>query len=210
MLIIPEMREILIEKAREIISCDDPSHDINHPLRVLKTAEYIVKYEGGDLEVIIPAALLHDAVNHPKNDPRSRYSADESAIVARDILKQFPNYDPTKIIKVEEAIVEHSYTNGIKPKSLESKIIQDADRLEATGVISIMRTFSSAGQMKREFYNPKDPFCEQREPGNYAIDLFYKRLLKVGDQMNTKTAKRLAEKRTEFLYSFLEQLKDEI
>jgi len=210
MVIIPEMKKILIEKAKEIINCDDPSHDIYHTLRVLNNAEYIAKYEGGDLEVIIPSALLHDAVNHPKNDPRSRYSANESAIVAREILKQFPGYDPAKIIKVEESIIEHSYSNGIRPKSLESKIIQDADRLEATGAISIMRTFSSTGQMKRAFYNPEDPFCEQREPGNYALDLFYKRLLKVGDQMNTKTAKRLAEKRTKFLYSFLEQLKDEI
>jgi uncharacterized protein len=209
-LIIPEMRETLIEKARELIDCDDPSHDINHTFRVLKTAEYISKYEDGDLEVIIPAALFHDAVNHPKNDPKSYYSADESAIVARDILSNFPGYNPEKIIKVEQAIIEHSYSKGIKPKSLDSKIVQDADRLEATGAVSIMRTFSSAGQMNLEFYNSKDPFCKQRKPGNYALDLFYKRLLKVGDMMNTTTAKKLAEKRTKFLYSFLEQLKNEI
>ena len=204
------MRLSLIGKAREIIDCDDPSHDLNHTLRVLNTAEHISKYEGGDLEVIIPAALFHDAINHPKNDPKSNYSADESAIVARDILITFPGYDPEKIVKVEQAIIEHSYNKGIKPQILESMIVQDADRLDATGAVSIMRTFSSAGQMNMEFYNSKDPFCEQRKPGNYALDLFYKRLLKVGDLMNTKTAKTLAEKRTDFLYSFLEQLRDEI
>jgi len=204
------MRKALIQKAKEIINCDDPSHDINHTLRVLNTSEHIAKYEGGDLEVIIPAALLHDSVNHPKNDPKSDYSADESAIVARGILQKFPSYDIKKIPQVEQAIVEHSYSKGIKPDLLESMIVQDADRLEAVGAISIMRTFSSAGQMKMEFYNVNDPFCEQREPGSYALDLFYKRLLKVKDLMNTKTAEKLAEKRTEFLYSFLEQLKDEI
>src|SRR3989338_4818657 len=117
-----------------------------------------------------------------------------------------------KSARVEKAIVEHSYCNGIRPESLDSKIVQDADRLEATGAIAIMRTFCSAGQMRRKFYNMEDPFCEQREPDNYAyaVDLFYKRLLKVQELMNTKTAKRLAEKRTRYLYGFLEQLRDEI
>ena len=90
--------------------------------------------------------------------------------------------------------------------------MQDADRLEATGAIAIMRTFCSTGQMKRKFYNPEDPFCRNHEPDplNYAIDLFYKRLLKVKDLMNTKTAIELAEKRTEFLRQFIIQLEKEI
>ncbi|MBU0459730.1 MAG: HD domain-containing protein [Nanoarchaeota archaeon] len=205
-----DLRDRLIEEARKIIVDDDPSHDLDHALRVLVNAEHIAQFEGGDLEVIVPAALFHDAINYPKDDPRAKYAAEESARVVRGILETFPDYSREKIARVEIVIVEHSYSNGIKPESLDSKIVQDADRLEATGAISIMRTFCSTGQMKRKFYHQKDPFCEQREPSNYAVDLFYKRLLKVRDLMNTETAKSLAEKRTRFLYDFLEQLREEI
>lgn len=206
------LRKRLIEEAEEIISNNDPSHDLGHALRVLGNAQYIAQFEGGDFEVIIPAALFHDVINYPKDAPKAKYAAEESARVVRGILEKLPDYSREKIARVEKAIVEHSYSNGIRPESLDSKIVQDADRLEATGAIAIMRTFCSTGQMRRKFYNPEDPFCEQREPDSlfYAVDLFYKRLLKVKDSMNTETAKRLAEKRTRFLYDFLEQLKEEI
>jgi uncharacterized protein len=206
------LRKRLIEEARRTISNDDPSHDIDHALRVLANAEHISSFEGGNLKVIIPAALLHDAVNYQKDDPKSENAAEESAKVARRILESFPQYNENEIMRVEEAVAEHPYDGGIKPKSPESKILQDADRLEATGAIAIMRTFCSTGQMKRRFYNPNDPFCEKRKPDSllYALDLFYKRLVKVGSSMNTETARKLAEERTRFTYAFLEQLKDEL
>lgn len=206
------LRKRLIDEARRVISDNDPSHDLGHALRVLSNAEYIVRFEGGDLEVIIPAALFHDAANYQKDDPRAKYAPEESIRVVRKILERLSDYHREKIARVEKVIIEHSYSNGIKPESLDSKIMQDADRLEATGAIAIMRTFCSTGQMRRKFYNPEDPFCEQREPNSlfYAVDLFYRRLLRVKDSMNTETAKKLAEKRTRFLYNFLEQLREEI
>ncbi len=205
------LRKGLIAEAGKVISDSDPSHDLSHALRVLGNAEYIARLEGGDLEVIIPAALFHDAVTYPKNDPRTKYATKESARVVRGILESLPDYDTEKISRVEKAIIEHSYSSGIKPESLDSKIVQDADRLEATGAIAIMRTFCSTGQMKRKFYSQEDPFCVQREPNCFfAVDLFYKRLLKVKDLMNTETAKILAENRTRYLYTFLQQLKEEI
>jgi uncharacterized protein len=207
-----KMRNEMINLARKHISEIDPSHDLGHSIRVLKNAEYISKYEGGDLEVIIPAALFHDVINYAKDDVRSKFAANESAKVTRDILERFFDCDDSKISRVETAIIEHSFSSGIIPESLDSKIIQDSDRLEATGALSVMRTFSSTGQMKRQFYDFEDPFCLTRKPDShkYAIDLFYKRLLKVKDLMNTETARQLAEKRTVFLYAFLDQLKDEI
>lgn len=207
-----ELKEKLIAKAKEVISCEDPSHDVYHALRVLANAEYIAKFEGGDLEVIIPAALFHDAVNYRKDNPRSKYAADESAKVAQEILRGVEGFDRNKIPLVCRVIIEHSYGKGIKPELLESKIVQDADRLEVTGAIAIMRTFCSSGQMRRRFYNPIDPFCENRSPEslNYAVDLFYSRLLIVKDLMNTSTAKELAIVRTNFLNVFLEQLRSEI
>ncbi len=210
------LRERLIETARAVVTTDDPSHDINHVMRVMQMAEKLAAIEGGDLDIIIPGALFHDVVNHPKDDPRALHAADESAILARTLLEKISDYPHEKIAHVEEAIIDHSFTKGIIPKKIEAQIVQDADRLEATGAISIMRTFASSGQMKRPFYHPDDPFCERRDHETldnvvkYGLDLFYKRLLKVGDMMNTKTAKKIAASRTEFLRTFLEQLKKEL
>ncbi len=200
----------MIDIAEKILSKEDPAHDINHALRVLKNAEEITAIEGGDLDIIIPAALFHDAIVYPKYSEKSKDSAKDSAKIAREILKDF-DYDEEKIVKVEEAIIEHSFKNK-KPERIESQIIQDADKLECTGVIGIMRTFCYTGIMKREFYDPRDPFCENREPDSmlYAMDLFFNRLLVVKNMMNTLTGKRIAIERTKVLQDFLEHAKGEI
>jgi uncharacterized protein len=204
------MKQKMIEIAENIISKKDPAHDINHALRVLKNAEEIAIIEGGDLDVIIPAALFHDAIVYPKNSKKSKDSAKDSAKVARKILEEL-GYNEEKILKVEAAIEFHSFSNGM-PKDIESQIIQDADKLECTGTIGIMRTFCYTGIMKREFYSNKDPFCEQRKPVSmmYAMDLFFNRLLITKDKMNTLTGRKIAEKRTKFLRKFLEHARMEI
>ncbi len=206
------VRQQLIEIAKENISNDDVSHDIEHTMRVLSNAERIAKEENGDLDIIIPAALFHDLIVYPKDHPDRAKSQEESAEAAEKILKNFPYFSQEKIDKIKTCILECSFSKGIIPETLESKILQDADWLEATGAISIMRTYSSTGQMKRPFYNNDDPFCEHREPNanNYALDLFYERLLKVGERMHTATAKKIAERRTAFLYDFLKELKLEL
>lgn len=175
-------------------------------------AERIARAEGGDLDVIVPAALFHDLVNYPKNDPRAAEAADESAALADQLLSEIVEYPREKGARVREAIVSHSFRKGITPTSIEAQIVQDADRLEATGAIAIMRTFASTGQMKRQFYHPEDPFCSGRapEPLSYALDLFYDRLLRVEERMNTKTAKRIARGRTQFLKKFLAQFEKEL
>lgn len=206
------LRARLLDEARARVSHEDPSHDIGHLVRVLQMAERLAAREGGDIDIIVPAALFHDLVNYPKNDPRSAHAADESAALAEKFLTQVLEYPHEKIARVREAIVSHSFRKGMTPTSLEAQIVQDADRLEATGAIAIMRTFASTGQMKRQFYHPEDPFCAARapEPLSYALDLFYDRLLKVEGRMNTKTAKRIARGRTKFLEKFLKQFEKEL
>lgn len=207
-----KLRNELIEEAKKRISSNDPSHDIEHALRCLSIAERIAKDEKADLEIIIPAALFHDVVIYPKNDPRSKYASDESAELAKKILNNIKDYPKNKIDKVFIAIKQCSFSKGIMPDILEAKILQDADKLEATGAISIMRTFSSTGLMQRPFYHPEDPFCKNREPDshNFAIDLFYTRLLKVEALMHTKMGRKIAKRRTIFLKVFLDELKKEL
>lgn len=207
-----DLREKLILIAREKIGDDDPSHDFNHAMRVLKNAEYIAKKEKADLDIIIPAALFHDIIVYRKSGPKSHLSSDHSAELAEVLLLKIKEYPKKKIQKVKLCIVECSFSKGIIPNLLESKIIQDSDLLESTGIISIMRTFASSGSMQRPFYNEKDPFCKNREPNakEYALDLFYARLLKVESRIHTKTAKKIAKKRTKFLYVFLNEFEKEL
>lgn len=206
------LKEQLIAIAKKKIMTHDRSHDFEHALRVLNNALQIAKREGGDLDVIVPAALFHDIVCYQKHHPKSKFSADESAKIAKEILKKIEEFPKEKIENVCIAIKQCSFSKGITPKLLEAKILQDADGLEATGAISIMRTFSSTGQMKRPFYHPEDPFCKNRKPDSskQAIDLFYSRLLVVKDRMHTKHAKKLANRRTKFLETFLKELELEL
>ena len=207
-----KLREKLINIAQREIPNDDVTHDFQHAFRVLSNAEQIVETEGGDLDVITPAALFHDLVVYPKDHPDKDKSQEESAEGAERILSNLDNYPEEKIDKVKTCIMECSFSKNLDPSFLESAILQDADGLEATGAISIMRTYSSTGQMERPFYNPEDPFCENRKPDakKFALDLFYERLLKVSERMHTSKAKRIADRRTEFLREFLDEFKLEL
>jgi uncharacterized protein len=191
---------------------NDPSHDLGHILRVLCLAERIAAAEGGDLDVLVPAALFHDVIVYAKNDPRSRQAPDESAEVAQAALEACAEYPKEKIGAVVTAIRQCSYSRGVVAESLEGRILQDADRLEATGAIAVMRTFASSGRMGRPFFDPADPFCERRapKPSAYGLDLFYARLLVVEGGMHTATGRDLARRRTAFLRAFLEELRLEL
>lgn len=206
------MREKLIKITKEKFQDGDSAHDISHTLRVLKNAEFIGSKENGDLDIIIPSALFHDIICYTKNSEKSKDSSVESADFAASILETLTGYPKDKISKVHTSISQCSFSKGITPELLEAKILQDADRLEATGAISIMRTFASAGLMNSKLYNSEDPFCKDRNPDslNYALDLFYNRLLIVKGGMHTETSKKIAEKRTRILYDFLNALQEEL
>jgi len=205
------IEEKLIKIMKEKQTKKDPSHDFHHVLRVCKLAEKIGKKEKADLEILIPAALFHDIIVYQKNHPKSQNETDESAAYARKVLKQIKEYPQNKIEQVVVCIKQCSFSKGIAASTFESKILQDADRLEATGAISIMRTFSSGGQMNRQFYELSDPFCKKGDVAfRSGIDLFYRRLLVVEKGMNTEMAKQIAVRRTIFLKNFLAELKLEL
>lgn len=202
------LKQKLIKLTQEKQTETDPSHDFQHVLRVFNLALEIGKREKADLDVLIPAALFHDIVVYRKDHPNSKNSADESAELAKKILKNIKEYPKNKIERVVACIRQCSFSKGIKPSSLESKILQDADGLDSTGAISIMRLFSSGGQMNRQFYEPSDPLCRNGAvAGRSNMDLFYRRLLIVEKRMQTNFAKRIAKRRTLFLKKFLDELK---
>ena len=206
------LKEQLIGIAKDKMPKDDPSHDISHALRVLTISEKIATAENADFDIIVPSALFHDVISYPKNHHKRLHSSKESAEFAKRILKNIESFPKNKIGQVYESINLCSFTKGLKPDFLEGKILQDADSLEATGAVSIMRTFSSAGMMNKTFYDVSDPFCKKRKPDDskYALDLFFTRLLVVQSRLYTKTAKNIAKKRANFLKAFLKELKVEL
>lgn len=190
---------------------EDPAHDFEHVMRVYKNAQKMCKLEKANEKLVLVSALLHDIASYPKSDKRSKLSSIQSAKKSEQILK---NYDFSKeeIGIISDAIRDHSFSQNKTPASLEGKILQDADRLDALGAIGIARVFATGGSLKRPFYNIDDPFCKTRTPDDkvWTVDHFFQKLLKLESLMNTESGKAEAKKRTAMLKEFLKQLKQEI
>ena len=190
---------------------NDPAHDFDHIVRVYKNAQQIIKKEKVNEKLVLSAVLLHDIVSFPKSDKRSKNSSIESAKKAKTILKKY-DFTSDEITIVCDAISEHSFSQKKIPKTIEGKILQDADRLDALGAIGIARVFATGGSLRRPFYNLDDPFCKKRIPDDqtWTLDHFFEKLLKLEFLMNTNSGKIEAKKRTKILKDFLKQLKHEI
>ncbi|MGE5674292.1 MAG: HD domain-containing protein [Mycobacterium leprae] len=189
----------------------EPGHDLLHVLRVAENARRIAAAEHADLEVVQSAALLHELFNYPKDHPQSHLSGDICADRAAAVL-QAEGYAPEITSAICYCIRYHSFSRGVTPDTLEGKVLQDADRLDAIGAIGIARCFSTGAEMRRPFYNPADPFCQGREPNDkeWTVDHFYRKLLRIPETLHTDTARRLAAERVEFLRLFLAQMASEL
>ena len=201
----------LIKTDIKKIMHNDPAHDFDHIMRVYKNAQQIIKKEKVNETLVLSAVLLHDVVSFPKSDKHSKNSSIESAKKAKTILKKY-DFTSDEITIVCDAISEHSFSQKKIPKTIEGKILQDADRLDALGAIGIARVFATGGSLRRQFYNLDDPFCKKRIPDDkiWTLDHFFEKLLKLEFLMNTNSGKIEAKKRTNILKDFLKQLKHEI
>jgi uncharacterized protein len=190
---------------------NDSAHDFEHVMRVYKNAQKICKKEKANEKLVLSAALLHDIVSYPKSDKRSKLSSLQSAKKSKQILKKY-DFSKEEITIIYNAIRDHSFSQNKVPVTLEGKILQDADKLDALGAIGITRVFATAGSLERPFYNIDDPFCKSRTPNDkiWTVDHFYQKLLKLESLMNTKSGKVEAKIRTRVLKEFLNQLKQEI
>ncbi len=190
---------------------NDPAHDFEHTIRVYKNAQKICKKEKANEKLVLSAALLHDIVSYPKSDKRSKTSSIKSATKSKQILEKL-DFSKEEITIISDAIRDHSFSQNKIPKTLEGKILQDADRLDALGAIGIARVFATGGSLKRPFYKIDDPFCKKRIPDDktWTLDHFFQKLLKLESLMNTNSGKAEAKKRTKILKEFLNQLKQEI
>lgn len=193
---------------------EDGAHDLAHFRRVWNTAKYIAEHETeqADLLTLLTAAYFHDLVSLPKNHPDRSKSSLMSAEQTETLFKsEFPDFPMELLDGVKHAIHAHSFSANVAPTTLEAKILQDADRMEALGAIGIARTFYVSGQMSRAMFHPEDPLGEQRELDDteYALDHFQVKLLKLPELFKTTTGRQMAEEKVAFVREFMLRLDGE-
>ncbi len=202
---------LFVKKLEETDLGNDPAHDLAHFGRVVATAKAIAAEEGARLEVVVPAAWLHDLVNVPKDDPRRSQASRLSAAEASRFLRSV-GYPEEHLADIAHAIEAHSYSAGIEPTTLEARVVQDADRLDGLGAIGIARCFAVGGLLGVRFYDPEDPFAARR-PWNdreNAIDHFHVKLFKTAETLRTPAGRREGARRAEFMRQYLDRLAVEI
>lgn len=184
---------------------DSSGHDWWHIYRVTNLALRIARVEGGNLFLIEMAALLHDLDDWKLNGGTENKTL--SWLKKIDVGKNLRN-------KLQQIIEQVSFKGaGVKttPDTLEAKIVQDADRLDAIGAIGMARTFAYGGKKGRLIYHPGIPPVEHNSFEAYknasgpTINHFYEKLLLLKNLLNTRTAIEIAENRHKFMEEFLKQ-----
>lgn len=183
------------------------SHAFDHTERVYNLALKIGEKEKADLDVLKAAVLLHDVARLKEDNKEIECHAEHGAKMAEDILREM-SFPEDKIENVVHSIKVHRHSKRLIAETKEAKILQDADRLDALGAITIARMFSTGGKMNTPLYKPKIPFGKVY-PGYYSdstIHGFYSKILKITPEtFNTSLARKLAKERYEFVKKFLNQ-----
>lgn len=191
----------------------DASHDVAHFRRVWHSAQQIASGQSVDLSVVLFASYFHDLVSLPKNHPDRARSSVLSAERTRQILaRDFPLFPSARHAAVAHAIEAHSFSARIAPQTLEAKIVQDADRLEALGAIGLARVFAVSGAMNAALFDADDPFAEHRalDDKAYALDHFQTKLLRLPETMQTAKGREMAQHNADFLVHFMAKLSAEL
>ena len=201
------MINLITEYVKAHCKDDTTGHDWWHINRVVRLALYIGRKENADLYLIELSALLHDL------DDWKIAGGGENYPNARKVFKLFEvNKDTAE--KVIRIISEVSFKGAgviTTPNTIEAKVVQDADRLDAIGAIGIARTFAYGGSRQNPIHNPElnpiqhTSFTDYKTSKGTTINHFYEKLLLLKDRLNTDAAKQIAEDRHQFMEQFLNQ-----
>jgi len=206
----------LTEKLRQMA---DPYHDgmggchgPDHTERVHKTALHIGRLMEARLDVLSAAALLHDIGRRYETREQGEIChAEKGAELARDILEKL-NFPQSFIDETAHCIEAHRYRGDRNPRTLEAKILYDADKLDSIGAVGIGRAFLFAGQTGARLHNDTDVDildCKPYSKEDTAYREFKFKMSKIKDRMLTPEGKRLAEERHYFMEIFFERLERE-
>ena len=205
---------ITLEKVREWYPSYDAVHGFDHIERVYRLCEKIGPPEGADMEILLTAALLHDVTDsHPGGKGRKNHHLRSAEFAESVLIKE--NWDPRRIQAIQHCIRAHRFRKGEAPKTIEAKVLFDADKLDVIGAIGVTRALAYAFQVKQPaFSDPSKKFMESgiKEEGesHSAYHEYVFKLNKISGILITKTAKRIAEHRQAYLNNFFEVLADEM
>lgn len=190
---------------------NDPAHDLAHVRRVVANAKRLAAAEGADLDVVLPAAWLHDCVVVPKDSAQRPQASRLAAARAVEFLSEI-GYPAAHFPAIRHAIEAHSFSARIPAETLEARVVQDADRLDALGAVGIARTLMLGAAMGKPLYDEDEPLPLTRPPddGRNVIDHFYTKLLRLAEMMQTESGRREAERRTQLMRVYLAELGREI
>ena len=207
----------LTEKLRQLA---DPYHDgmggchgPDHTERVHKTVLHIGRLMGAKLDVLSGAALLHDIGRRYETREQGKIChAEKGAELARDILTKL-DLNPSFIDEIAHCVETHRYRGDKIPRTLEAKILYDADKLDSIGAVGIGRAFLFAGQTGAKLHNDSDDVdildCKPYSREDTAYREFKFKMSKIKDRMLTPEGRRLAEERHDFMEVFFERLERE-
>lgn len=200
------LRELAMQRGRDA----GPAHDGSHVERVTALAGEIARAEGADVEIATAAALLHELWNFPRDHPDRARSGD---VCAEHAARALADAGYAHLVEpVAACIRDHAWSKGVVPASLEARVLQDADRLDAIGAVGVARCFATAGELRRPFYDPFDPMCRTRAPDDrtYTLDHFYAKLLLLPERLHTPAARALAAPRVAAMRAFLDAFAAEV
>jgi uncharacterized protein len=211
----------ILEIVQNKLTCS--AHNLDHVMRVYNLCLMISEYEENvDLDILIPAALLHDIARVDENEDKTG-KIDHAVLgseIAGDILKDL-KYDEGKIRKIKHCIISHRFRTGNEPVTIEAKILFDSDKLDAIGAIGIARTFMLSGQcgQRLELNNSISEYLNDNTTENGRIRDSSKhnpiieyevKFKKIPDKLYTKKAKEIGEDRIEFMEQYFNRLKSEL
>lgn len=212
--------EKIMKIVEKELSCS--AHNLDHVLRVYNLSLLLAKHEENvDLGILIPAALLHDIARVKESNDNSG-ETDHAVIgskISEDILKGL-KYDKEAIEKIKHCILTHRFRSGNEPKTIEAKILFDADKLDALGAIGIARSFMLAGQFSQRLISQssKDYIIENTSDNGRLKDVskhspfmeYEIKFKKIPEKLYTKKAKEISGTRLSFMNEFFNRLSMEI
>ena len=208
-----ELTQKTEEFVKNKLGGEGTGHDWWHAVRVVNIARKLHAIEGGDWRVIELALLLHDVGDRKViNKDNDDYSIAENFLLEQNT----PEEALSRIMSIIKTMsYSKSFDTTKKDDSIEFKIVQDADRLDAIGAIGIGRAFAFGGSRSRLLYDPNYTVQEFKSSEEYkmaessTIHHFYEKLLLIKDKLNTNAAREIAEQRDEFMQLFLKEFFDE-
>lgn len=194
-----------VDEARQYYQDNDSAHDFDHVLRVTALAECIGRTEGADMDVLRTAALLHD-IGRAEERRSGGCHAEIGAERARTILS---GESPEFAARVSDAILSHRFRVTRPPKTLEARVLYDADKLDAIGAIGVARAYAVAGQAGQSLWSPLRRSGGENG-GHTPVVEFQMKLGRLKDSLFTVAGRALAQERHAFMVSFFERLEQEV